>query len=836
MKKILSLGALLTVICLQSYAQFSYTLNGSPMNTAGWTLNSPNTFVDVDSLVLNDTSAHNLVGYIHTDDSTCLTSCSQFTAKFDFQIIDHSPSGPGEGFAFWYIQTPPSMSVAPTVMGFPINARGFALVFDTRDNNGVPDNPLVSLRELSGVGGGYNEGLTANVIGAEAINKTAIIDTGWHHCEVNYNQGMFSVSLNNITIIMGTMSNPGSILDFCGRFGFSSQTSNNNYSKHSIRNVEITGIEAALPVVNPASVGYTFCQDTSVSGTVLYDTLYIAGDSIIWYDKNLNQLPGAPAIALDSIMCDTFFVAAYHEDCSSISPMDTVFVCVQPKPNAPNIGTPWTYCQGDVAPFNPQPPAGFIYIWYPNDTGFAGGTTTTPVINTSVPDTLYWYLAQRDLAMGCESDRQQITFYILEAPQADFDTTILFGCVGDTVIFNNTSISGDRCVWDYGDGVRDTVYSRTDSNWSPTHVYYSQARFLIRLVVFNSGTGCVDSIDYILNNQHPLQALFTQNADTLCQGDEVRFTDTSIYPVISNISYFWDFGDGDTSYTKDPVHIYERPGVYTVMHVITDNIPCSDTIYRDFYIDSLGVMAFALDDTDICEGDLISFTGDFTEIGLRNYYWDFGDGTRIANVNPITHVYDGSGTVNITLHGNYRICPINDSVRELIIHSYPNIDLGPDTTICPNSAGVILGDHINQFDPRAKWLWSTGDSTFAITARHQGIYTAKVTVEGCSSSDSVQVFKDCYIDIPNVFTPNGDGSNDYFLPRQLLSRSVRGFAMQVFNRWGEVVFKTDKIDGRGWDGKFGGKDQPVGAYVYLIEVEFANGTKEQYQGNVTLLR
>lgn len=834
MKRILSLGVLL-VICLQSYAQFSYTL-GVPLSTTGWTLNAPNTYVNIDSLVLNDTVTNNLTGYIHTDDSSCLTSCSQFLAKFDFQIKDHGPNGPGEGMAFWYIQTPPSVSPAPTVMGFPVNARGFALVFDTHDNDGIPTNPIISLRRLNGMGGGYNEGLTNNVIGAEAPNKTAIVDTQWHHCEVSYYLGQFNVSLDGVPIILGTMVNPDNVFDFCGRFGFSSQTSALNYSKHSIKNVEITGYEVALPVVAPAATGYTFCQDTSVPNVILYDTLSIAGDSIIWYDKNLTQLSGPPAIPLNVIMCDTFYVAAYHASCGgAISPMDTVVACVQAKPTTPSIGYDDTYCQGETVIFNPVAPPGFLYYWYDVPTGGIP-TTTSPVISTAVPDTIIWYLALVSQQLGCEGDRVAYPFYILESPQPVFDTTILFGCAGDTVIFNNTTVTGDSCVWIYGDGATDTADSRTHPNWSPTHIYYSQDRFSVRLIVYNRGTGCVDSVDYILNNQHPLQALFKQNADTLCQGAEVRFTDTSIHPVIGNFTYFWDFGDGDTTYTKDPVHIYDHPGVYTVMHVITDNIPCSDTIYRDFYIDSSGVMAFVLNDTSICEGDLVTFTGDFTDIGLRNYYWDFGDGIRIPNVNPVSHSYDVSGIFNVTLHGNYRICPIDDSVKEITVHAYPTIDLGPDTTICPNTAGVILADNINQFDSRATWLWSTGDSTAAITARHQGIYTAKVTIEGCSSSDSVQVFKDCYIDIPNVFTPNADGSNDYFLPRQFLSKNVSKFNMQIFNRWGEVVFKTDKIDGRGWDGKFNSKDQPVGTYVYLIEVEFGNGTKEHYQGNVTLLR
>jgi gliding motility-associated-like protein len=87
-----------------------------------------------------------------------------------------------------------------------------------------------------------------------------------------------------------------------------------------------------------------------------------------------------------------------------------------------------------------------------------------------------------------------------------------------------------------------------------------------------------------------------------------------------------------------------------------------------------------------------------------------------------------------------------------------------------------------------------------------------------------------------VFTPNGDSYNDYFFPKSLLSRALTSFRMQVFNRWGQLLFETTRPDGRGWDGRFNDELQPQGVYVYLIEAVFTNGVAEQYQGNVTLLR
>jgi len=78
--------------------------------------------------------------------------------------------------------------------------------------------------------------------------------------------------------------------------------------------------------------------------------------------------------------------------------------------------------------------------------------------------------------------------------------------------------------------------------------------------------------------------------------------------------------------------------------------------------------------------------------------------------------------------------------------------------------------------------------------------------------------------------------NDYFFPRQFLSSGVAGFTMTVFNRWGQKVFETQNPAGRGWDGKFNDKNQPVGVYIYSIKVVMKNLRTEEYTGNVTLLR
>ena len=95
---------------------------------------------------------------------------------------------------------------------------------------------------------------------------------------------------------------------------------------------------------------------------------------------------------------------------------------------------------------------------------------------------------------------------------------------------------------------------------------------------------------------------------------------------------------------------------------------------------------------------------------------------------------------------------------------------------------------------------------------------------------------DCYISFPNVFTPNGDGVNDYFFPRSYLTRGLVEFEMSIYNRWGEKIYETTNTEGLGWDGTYNNVKQPEGVFIYKISAKFKDGQKETKQGNLTLIR
>ena len=245
----------------------------------------------------------------------------------------------------------------------------------------------------------------------------------------------------------------------------------------------------------------------------------------------------------------------------------------------------------------------------------------------------------------------------------------------------------------------------------------------------------------------------------------------------------------------------------------------------------------SLTDRVSCLGKYMTFTVGKVGEGSDGITWHFEPNDSIVNVNPVYHAFNMAGTYLVTANAYYRYC--RDTALNTVVDIFPyaSFDLGPDTSICKGSNAIqITAKRLTSFGGGVSWLWNTGETTPSIQVVSPGIYYAKATLHGCETSDSIIVAEDCYIDVPNIFTPNGDGVNDYFFPRQLLSRGLTHFSISIYNRWGQQIFTGNALDGRGWDGKFNGVPQPEGVFIYVIDAEFKDGQKENHKGNVTLMR
>jgi gliding motility-associated-like protein len=108
---------------------------------------------------------------------------------------------------------------------------------------------------------------------------------------------------------------------------------------------------------------------------------------------------------------------------------------------------------------------------------------------------------------------------------------------------------------------------------------------------------------------------------------------------------------------------------------------------------------------------------------------------------------------------------------------------------------------------------------------NKGTYLVTLKVldaAGClnRASQEIQVL-DYYLQIPNVFTPNGDQLNDTFFPK---FRFVRNLQLQVMNLWGELIYRSQGQEDPGWDGFVSGQKAPEGVYVYTLRYQVPDGS------------
>lgn len=341
--------------------------------------------------------------------------------------------------------------------------------------------------------------------------------------------------------------------------------------------------------------------------------------------------------------------------------------------------------------------------------------------------------------------------------------------------------------------------------------------------------GCDTTIQITIPGNTVQDASFVVDS-IVCVNEAVTFHNTS---GNSYINYLWLLDETTTSTMKDPVHAYNTPGTYHVSLIAATARPCADTVTKTIIVDARGNGDFMIDEDSICAGNKI-FLSPVADTSRTQLRWSFSDGIIATTTGSISRAFDLGGDVSIQLTTSYRACPDTTRNHTVYVLPYPVVNIGPDTTICTGNALELR----NQATTLAgAYKWNTGVYTEKLTVTQPGVYSLTVTsTNGCASTDTVWVKKSCYLDIPNAFTPNGDGINDYFFPKTQLSGGLQQFSMQIISRWGQLIFETNNKEGRGWDGSYNGVAQPEGVYIYKIEAVIDNSKTEQYQGNITLIR
>jgi len=282
-------------------------------------------------------------------------------------------------------------------------------------------------------------------------------------------------------------------------------------------------------------------------------------------------------------------------------------------------------------------------------------------------------------------------------------------------------------------------------------------------------------------------------------------------------------------------------GIYTL--TVRNELGCTGVADLDFEEPDPITASFEIEDLNcinIADGGVI-FVEDVAG-GTGTYKFALNDGSFISSP-----MFTGLSANNYTIRiQDTPGCIFSFTVT---VHTPPDIQvsLGEDQT-------VLLGETLDLFaetnssGARFSWVSSEGETyPDAPQIRVQPIFTTAYTVtildalSGCSASDNILVLVDKTrrVFIPDAFSPNGDGINDSFQPFGGSDvRIIRQF--QVFDRFGAQLFKAADFTAGdpeyGWDGRFRGSPLSPGVYVWMAEIEFADGAVELFRGEIILLR
>jgi len=317
-------------------------------------------------------------------------------------------------------------------------------------------------------------------------------------------------------------------------------------------------------------------------------------------------------------------------------------------------------------------------------------------------------------------------------------------------------------------------------------------------------------------------------------GGGVYFTDIST----ANISAWqWTLSSIATSTTQNPYYFYSSGGTQTITLVSTNTDGCKDTTTQIINVPVPPAVSIN-GNTLICRGK----SAQLSASGGSSYQWTPTVSLDISNIStPIaTPSVSTQYSVVITSTNGCTFLLTTDvavfqqsSVPVNAIATPPYVVTGNSTTLTYiGSPGAFV-----TWYPLGSTSPTTGYTVSAAPDKPT-TYTAVATNGPCA--DKATVFVEAYTEgciekdvfIPNTFTPNSDGNNDYFIVRGL---KVQEIYFAVYNRWGEMVFETtDKT--QGWDGLYKGRPADVGVFGWYLKVKCFNGEETFRKGNVTLVR
>lgn len=376
---------------------------------------------------------------------------------------------------------------------------------------------------------------------------------------------------------------------------------------------------------------------------------------------------------------------------------------------------------------------------------FGNGNTSTSQNPGAIYVTPGNYNVELTVSDGVNTDVIVINNFIevFAAPTINFTASQTIGCAPLSVDFTDLSLPGSsnlsKWTWNFGDG-------GTSTQQNPNYIYQTPGIYDVTLVAENAN-GCKS--DSVFSQLIEVEALptsnFTSDVQSSCQEPlTVNFSQQA-----SNaISYFWDFGDGQTSNQANPSHTYNNSGVYDVTFTSTNASGCADVLSIPGYIAIEQLVAdFSASSTFACAGKPIQFT-DLSTSNPDTWTWNFGDGQSSADENPI-HIYNTPGTYTVTLTASNSASCWDSEEKQ----TYITVTNAPTADFNASNPSACIAPHTVNFNDLSvnanSWHWDFGDGTTSTdqnpshTYNTEGVYDITLSIgslNGCRDTLLLQEY------------------------------------------------------------------------------------------------
>jgi gliding motility-associated-like protein len=623
--------------------------------------------------------------------------------------------------------------------------------------------------------------------------------------------------------------NPGSVTDATLSNTNASMTGNYSLyivtsgctSETTIVPVFITPqLAPSFTVNSPLCVGDTILFNAPADSTVSY---HWSGPNS-WVDSS-----GASPIILGATTAMSGTYNLYTITLGCTSAVGTQSITVNPIPAAPTISSNSPVCEGSSINLNGPTISGATYAWSgPNN--YSSGAEDN-ILNPSSSNMAGTYQLTVQVA-GCQSPVSSLNVVVNDTAQVVPNITPTVPCQGSLVNFDATvTIQAPSVVlgsgWDVdGNGVPDYLTTQA------THVYNAAGTYNTTYAVITTGN-CTTSVSVPVTVSPKPTVSYTGPTENCGTNLSLTSTGQVQAPAIINNYEWYLTGGSSIGNGQNLTHTFNaNPFQQVTGYVVSSTANgCSDTATFTINLQPTPVSSFSVNP---CIGLTVPFTNTSTWQGTPgpgttvSNSWTFGDGQSSVLQNP-TNVYQNTGTYQVTLISTSSGFNCSDTIKvDVPVSIVPEVKIVTTPECFQN---VTFLGQINSFGSDVVSLvWDLGnggsssDTSFIYEYLQAGTYNVTLTVtneENCSTTviSPVTVLPSPTldeIDIPNVITPNGDGTNDEIkLDTQF--ETCTDYEMVIFNRWGNLIYRQ-VMGGVPFKGlSAGGKKLSNGVYFYTIK-------------------